>query len=330
MDLYLDRMNTWGLPSENMILHYGSEQAKKQILEGVADFRQTNGKPLDPRGLWYGPRPGIFALAWIIDPSTKANVDAWTAAGISTLRPRMRQARIQAPEAINMIEASDRLLYLPRVLYAAARAGGDLSPGALKLPQPMVSRQAIVREEHDQEFEVALNGTVGEGGLTVTVTRPDGRTALSSAVPAGEHRPWSFRVPADGLTGDYTITVPRREPKDRIMVPLTTLPEVYLPNNERGKPGWWWQHAATTYFVRSRGEQREALAIGSHGNNLSVIISRDGMETLTASKSGSLLHAEIGPEGIWVVLNSIYAAASNCPVLSVSPEKWFVPDRLKP
>jgi hypothetical protein len=63
---------------------------------------------------------------------------------------------------------------------------------------------------------------------------------------------------------------------------------------------------------------------------LSVIISRDGMETLTASKSGSLLHAEIGPEGVWVVLHSTYAAASNCPIMSVSPEKWFVPDRLKP
>jgi hypothetical protein len=327
--LYLGRMNTWGLPSQNMVLHYGSEQAKKQILEGVADFRQTNGKPLDPRGLWYGPRPGIFALAWIIDPSTRAYVDAWSTAGLSTRRPAARRFRAQDPGP-SMFSAADALVYLPRVLYAVVRSGGDLSPGALKLPQPLVSRQAIVKKERDQEFEINLDGTVGEGGLVVTVTRPDGRTALSAVVPAGVHKPWTIRVPPDGLTGDYTITVPRREPKDRLTAPLTALPEVYLPNNEKGKPGWWWQHAATTYFVRSRGEQREPLAIGSHGANLSVIISRDGMETLTASKSGSLLHAEIGPEGVWVVLHSTYAAASNCPIMSVSPEKWFVPDRLKP
>ncbi len=331
IDLYLGRMHTWGLPHQNMVLLYGSEQARKQILEGVADFRQTNGKPKDPHGLFpFGPVPCIFATASIIDPGTKAYVDAWAAAGVGRLRQAARNSRAGEPEAMSMFSHADHLLYLPRILYAVARSDGDLSPGALKLPQPMITRQAIVKEDRDQEFEIALNGTVGEGGIVMTVTLPDGRTTLTNAVPAGDHAPWIFRVPRDGLTGEYMIGVPRREPEDRITVPLTTLPEVYVPNNEKGKPGWWWQHAPTTYFVRSRGDQPEPLEIGAHGVSPSSIISRDGLETLAAATGGSPMNVALGPEGVWVVLHSTYGGTTNSPVLSVSPEKWFLPKCLQP
>jgi hypothetical protein len=330
IDLYLGRMHTWGLPHQNMILLYGSEQTKKQILEGVADFRETQGKPKDPHGLFpYAPVPCIFATAAIIDPATKAYVEAWRAHNIGAMRLSAKKFRAGEPGAMNLFGIADFVLYLPRTLYAAARSDGDLSPGALKAPQPMVTREAIVRKDIDQSFDINLNGTVGEGGLAITVTRPDGQTALASSVPAGIHKPWTLHVPADGLTGDYVISVPRREPIDRITVPLTKLPEVYLPNNEAGKPGWWWQHGPTAYFVRSRTDQREPLAIGTHSASPASIVSRNGMETLADKQNGELLKMEVGPEGAWVTLDSVYAGASNSPVLSVAPEKWFLPKQLE-
>jgi hypothetical protein len=327
LGLHLRQMTSWGLPNENLVLQYGSEAARNQIVAAVKDYRETSHNPTNSYGLWYDP--GIFALASMIDPSSKAYLEAWTKADVGNLRPVARRFRAQEPGAMNCYDASDTLRTLPSMLRAVAKSDGNLSPGALKTPQPMVTRAAIVRKDVDRPFDITLNGTVGEGGMTITVTRPDGQPAISNTVPAGVHKPWILHVPADGLTGDYVISVPRREPIDLITVPLTTLPEVYLPNDAGGKPGWWWQHGAITYFVRSRTDQREPFEISTHGATPASIVSRDGMETLATSLDGKPMTVEVGPEGAWFTFMTVYAGVSQCPILSVSPEKWFLPKQLE-
>jgi hypothetical protein len=330
MALHLGKMTTWGIPNLNIVLLYGSEQARRQIVDGVLDRRRTNGKPVDPHGVWTGFGYGVPALAWVIDPGTKAHVDAWEMANVGGMRPVARKLRAQEPGAMAFCGIADYLIYLPWTLYAVAHGGGDLSPGALKTPQPIVARKTVVKEAVDQDFEVALRGTVGEGGLRVTVLGPDGKPAAGGTVPAGEHNPWVLRIPKDGQAGEYVIAIPYREPKDRLLTPLTELPEVYLPNDAEGKPGWWWQHAATVYFTRSRGERPETLEIGAHGMSAGALVSRDGMETPDSSVEGKSLKAQIGPDGVWIIMKSVYVGVKGQPILSASPERWFLPAALAP
>ncbi len=330
LDIHLGRMTTWGLPNLNIVLLYGSERARRQIVEGIHERRRTNAQSADPHGVWSGYAYGIPALAAAIDPGLGAHLDGWTMAGIGAMRAVAADLRAQKPGAMAFCLIPDYVTYLPWTLWAVAQAGGDVSPGALKLPQPMIVRRVIVRKDTDRDFDIAVNGTVGDGGLAVTVLGPDGKVAVSGRVPPGEHKPWTLRVPKDGRTGEYVITLPYREPKDRLTAPLTALPEVYVPNNAEGKPGWWWQHGATLYFTRSRGDAVETLDIAAHGRSSGSVLSRDGTDTLAATLIGERLVVPVGPEGVWVRLNSVYAGAKGQPVLSVAPERWFLPAELMP
>ncbi|HRU06609.1 MAG TPA: hypothetical protein P5137_12645, partial [Candidatus Brocadiia bacterium] len=48
LDFFLNLfMRHWGQPMHNTLLFYGSEQARKQLLDAVADYRENNGKPKD-------------------------------------------------------------------------------------------------------------------------------------------------------------------------------------------------------------------------------------------------------------------------------------------
>lgn len=296
--------------------------------------------------LWYSqinPQCGDTWKAWTFNPEIKkktpwggvfSGADVLAAlyeqTGDLKYGHAARQTLPRGPLARfpHMPDHQGLLSQLRALCYVGVCVGVDASPGALKEPQPIIARRTIVKEEADQDFEVAINGTVGEGGLKVTVVGPDGKEAVASVVAAGEHRPWTIRVPKDGRAGEYVITIPFREPKDRLMTPLTRLPEVYLPNNAAGKPGWWWQHAPTIYFTRSRGNQPETLEIAPHGANAGSILNRDGINALPPAPDGKTFKVQVGPEGVWIIMKSGYVGVKNQPILAVSPERWFLPSSL--
>ncbi len=330
MDFFLNKfMRPWGQPVHNVILFNGSEQAKRQLLEGVEEYRKTNGKVVDPKALWYAPAPfDNFALAAIIDPASGAEMEAWLTAALPSMAAQAVQMQAQTPGCAVFCRVADWIVYMPRVMLAVARAG--LEEIATAQPMPVYDStidawvRCIVRKDKPGPFTIRVIGKVAEGGFPVKVFGPDNQPVLETEVPAGMKSPYAIEV-NDPRTGEFVIFLKPRDGKDNLFVPLTTLPEVY-------RMGYWAQHQVTRLFTRSAGESPESLEIQPHGTAGRVL--GDDQQQLGATDKGETIKVEIGPQGAWIVMNSRYVRVQNPVTLAVSRERWFAPSadkmQLKP
>jgi hypothetical protein len=88
------------------------------------------------------------------------------------------------------------------------------------------------REDTDREWHVRLVGTIASfGGAYIVIHDAKGKSVYHSAIPRGDYteaNPFHVAVRADGITGDYKITLVGYEGDLLgIKLPLTDLPEVY-------------------------------------------------------------------------------------------------------
>lgn len=329
MDYFLNRfMRPWGMPLHNVLLFYGSQQARQQLLDGVAEYRRTAGRPADPKGLWYTHAPfDNFAMAAIVDSNINAHVDAWLSAEVPQRADRARKMRAQGSNSVSFCTVPDWVVYMPRVMEAVARSGGNVSLSRIACSQSMPAGDAtcagwmrcIVLNDRPEPFAITIFGKVGQGGVPVKVFGPDNKSVMEVTVPEGMHAPHEIKV-ADGRAGQYVIFVKARDGKDDLLVPLTALPEVY-------RVGYWQQHQATRFFIRSRSDAPETVEVQPHGSAGQIV--SDAQELLADTENGGWLSAKTDPAGIWIVMKSRYVHCKSPVTLSVAPVKWFVPDEEK-
>lgn len=326
MDAFLNKfMRPWGVPVLNVVLFYGSEQARRQILDGVEEYRQTGGKPADPKSFWYTHAPfENFAMAAIINPQSHAQVDAWLSARVVSMRRKAAEIRKQVPSAAAFCSLPDLLVYLPRVMYTMARAGGSVSLSQLAASQAMPIEdtstagwlRTIVRKDEAGPFALTLTGKVAAPGIPVKVYGPDNKPVLETTVPAGTHSAFKITVP-DAGKGEYVIFIKARDTKEYLFVPLTTLPEVY-------RVGYWSQHLDDSrFFIRAAGNAPESFAFKPHGGSAYIVT--DDQRELASTEKGEMVRADVGPEGAWVLIGARYVMLDGPATLSVSPDRWFAP-----
>jgi len=330
---YLDNMYHWGLPHENVVSFLGNSQARQQIVDGCAAYRTKAGNPDDPKSLWRTHAPhGVLALASILDPDSDFHVHAFWAADPMGRREWARRIRRQEPAAVAFCSVPDYIVYLPRVMYALARKADELTLEKLSTRQPMPAGdnklqgwlRCVVREDRDQDFDVALSGEIGKDGVPVRVYGPDNQKLQDVVAPEGAclEKPWKLTIPKDGKTGQYVIFVKARDQKDKLFVPFTELPgEVYCP-------GYWAQFAPTRFYTRSRGEKPETLVIQPHKTPASIIDAADE-KVLASTTTGERLDVQIGPGGALVDMRARYVSLEKPLPLSVSPSRWFAPQEDK-
>jgi len=326
MDFFLNKfMRHWGQPLHNTLLFYGSEQARRQLLEGVAEYRAKNGKPDDPKRLWATHSDHEnFALASIVDPRSGAHADAWLASDVAFMRSKARDVRAQKPLAAAFCGIPDYLIYLPRMMRAVVSAGTPVSLSSLAASQPMPACDAknagwmrcIVRKDKDEAFDINVFGQVQQGGAPVKVFGPDMKLIVESKAPEGAQGPWTLNVPKDGRTGEYVIFIKAADAKAKLLVPLTTLPEVY-------HVGYWAQHSPSQFFVRSRGGEPELFEFKPHAGAGMALLD-DGSE-LARTDKGEPMKFEAGPKGVWLLFKVRYVHPAENVTLSIGPDRWFAP-----
>jgi hypothetical protein len=332
LEIFLDcHMRHWGQPLHNVLLFYRSEQARRQLLEAVDAYRRALGKPEDPRTVWYTHSPHEnFALASLQDPSKNYHIDAYLAAEPGRRREWARRIRAREPRAVAFCAVPDYVLYVPRVMCAAARAGGDVALGTLAHGQAIPSTdqtlggwtRCIVREDEDGAIAVRFVGVVGhEEGMPVRIYGPDNRRLLDVTVPRGTHSPFTLTIPADGATGQYVVFFHARDNKDKLRAPLTDLPEVY-------HVAYWQQPAVTRFFTRSSGAAPVRVEVQPHKGS-GEILSADGKTALALTSSGEMIGADVGEPGAWIVMRCRYVHVARPVTLAVSPERWFAPEESK-
>jgi hypothetical protein len=330
-------MPDWGQPLQNVLLFYGSQAARKALLEAVADYRSTNGRPkIHTSGIWSTGLITVsepFALAGILEPKSPYAADAFLfSSGPHARGYGMMMACIE-PDLV-LSPTADMVRFIPRMMYSLAHSSrSDLAP-MLGDSQPMPHYwsperpvRCVVREDKDQEIKVQILGRVHQAeGAEVQAFGPDGKLISRNKAPAGLHDPFTLVLPADGKTGEYTLLIKATQADD-LLVPLTSLPEVYVAGAwvTANMAGDNRPHPAR-FFTRPRGnEPCEVLIEGERAKLFGA-----DRRTLLGNGKEKAFSVRIGTEGAWVwnwmggVSNS-YVADKAPLILSVSPDRWFAP-----
>jgi hypothetical protein len=342
MDIFVNQFTRhWGQPTHNVLQFYGSAALRTHLLAAVrtnidnaaqgkspkGDYESTKALG-DHLGFWFTHAPHEnFALAAILDPNANYQVNAFLASEPGSRKIWAENIRRQVPRAFPACALPDYVLYLPRVMYALAHAQGGVSNAAgLVASQAMPTGdmkmggwlRCIVRKAQEPSFVIRINGICATG-LPVRVFAPDGKRVLDVTMPPGSHAPFEIAVPPDGQTGDYVILVKARDNRDNLTVPFTTLPEVYAVSH-------WGQNDPARFFTRSRGAEPEPLEIRPY-KGAGQILDRAGTKALALTDNGESLKTVMGPEGVWILMTSryVYPIKPAPVILSVSPQKWFLP-----
>ncbi len=338
----------WGMPQHNVILHYGSEQARRQIIEAVEERMGPQEQFKDPKRAWFTHSPHEnYALALALKPERR---DMTFAAYLAVRRggPAARAFREQKPRAEAFCEVPDRVNFLPRVLYALANARSTLAMDDLdrltRAPhQGKNDRQGlrcIVREDKDQAFEITLYGVIQPGGFPLTVFGPDNQPVVTAQVPGGHQCPFVITVPKDGKTGEYVFFIRQPGHGSAPFLPFTRLPgEVYQTLT-------WSQSESASFFFRvPEGGARSFECTGPAHDFNRFALSRLNGEQIAESaftpeldKAGKptgrtlpLLKADVPPEGAWLTAGDRATLYVRTPIIfSISPDRWFqpAPDKL--
>jgi hypothetical protein len=332
LPLYLDhQMSGWGQPLHNLLFYYKSRRTADQLLEAVEAHRASPESPRDPHAIWYNHAPHeVFSMAAFLQPDKGYEANAYFAADPAQKRRWADRIKAREPGACAFCAVPDYLLYLPRVMAAMAQRGGALSLEHLQqtvsLPCTDTALQGwtrcVIREDADQDIAVRFSGLVGQGGaggFPVRAYGPGKKPVLDAEVPEGAHAAFTLTIPKDGVTGQYVIFFRARDVKDRLYAPLTALPEVYHVTH-------WQQNGPVRYFTRSPGPEPVSVTVLPHFGE-GTFMDRAGTNTLAMiESSGKFMTAEVGPEGVWLVLRTRYAKVQPKTAFSISPEKWFSPD----
>lgn len=335
MDFFLNKfMRPWGQAVHNVILFYGSQQAKKQLLDGVDEYRKTKGKLADPKCLWqtYAPFDN-FALAAIINSNSGAHVDAWLAAEVPVIADRVHKMSVQSQNCVTFCTVPDWIVYMPRVMYAAARSGGDVPLNQIVALQAMPIGggsgggwvRCIVSKDKSEPFAISILGKVGQGGFPVTVFGPDNKLLMETLVPEGMHFPHTIKI-SDGRIGQFVIFIKARDAQDTLFMPLTNLPEVYY---YRSSESYWAQHQMARFFTRSAGDIPVSIAIQPHGSDCEGRIVTDDHKLLAATSKGEVMKTDVGPDGAWIITNGRYVKVLGPVTIAVGRDRWFAPDQDK-
>lgn len=343
MDLFINRCSKpWGQGVHNVLLFYGSEQVRSNLVAAVkakksepglvrnnADYTEKRVTE-DPRAFFLSDFPAEnYALAAIVDPSADYAGDAVIAANPRSARVGARQVRQKIPHCFVFCMLPDQVIYLTRIMYALAQNEWGLKMADL-YPMPnqfMGWTKLVARKDLDQAFAVRFRGYTTDGSA-VKIFGPDNRLLLETAIPKGSYGHREIEVPRDGQTGQYAIFVQGEGWNEVVWLPLTDLPEVYVCE------GPWAQKAPTRFYSRSRGDTPEPVEYYPHGPGR-ILDMKENILSAT-DKTGTPAKAMMGPDGVWLENDACYLnRASPSPlILSVTPERWFMPDpdklKLKP
>lgn len=226
----------------------------------------------------------------------------------------------------------------------------SVSPLWAQDPSPTVRSDGIYcRETDDRDWQVRFTGTVtSPAGLYVAVTDLDGRVIVRGGVPRGAYppeRPYRIKVPRDGVTGDYLLTIFGTQGDFAgICTPYTDLPcEVYgktffqvirqgaarsRPYTEPAPGGLYFQLPAGSEEVTFT---QDGVAWRIHALDGSVIydVSKDGETKVNpANKRSTMTGVFKGTPNTTYILGHEFFWFYARPqlYLAVSPQRWFVPD----
>ncbi|MGC9065598.1 MAG: hypothetical protein ACP5JO_03070 [Candidatus Ratteibacteria bacterium] len=320
---YLTNMYHWGQPLHNVLLFYKSEQAKKQLMDGVVDPKSEKWN------LWYTHSPHEnYGLASIFETDKNKSAEyaakAFLNSGIYSWDSKAN--KLKNKENFDAFcEVPDFVLYMPRVMYVLAKTNIEDPTNwswSQSLPGCPGATYCIVREEKDKNFNIIIRGEIGKkdsGGFPVKVIGPDKKTIIETIVD----RPYmKLVVPQDGKTGEYVIILGLRDGKDDIYAPLTDLEkEVYYVN-------YWFQCTDTRYFTKPATDTNESFGIQPHVYS-SYIISNKTKQLIASTEKGEKIEVEMPVEGIWIISKTRYTHIKQPLILSNDEQHWFLPESIK-
>jgi hypothetical protein len=327
IERYLQDMKTWGRPLENLLNFSGHPQAKRQLLEGVAERRKDPKSSL--HGSFNGHSPaGTFALASMFAPEQGYTTEVllnWDLARLSNQGKAMENVN-SASTALCVVP--DDLLYLPQAMKAVAAARKSNVTGQIVSTQVLPTggggidanyTRVVARQEVDGPFVIEIKGTIRTGGIPMQLYAPDGAKVIDTVVPEGVGQ--TFEIPADGQTGEYVILLrPRDVPRDYVLSPITSLPqEVYVM-------GYWSQATATRFFTRMPNGDDGKVLIQAHVTP-AQLLSADLSVPLASTEKGEVIEAAVPPDGLWIDTRGVYIGMPKRGklVLALTPERFFAP-----
>lgn len=259
---------------------------------------------------------------------------------------RSRRARNQVVSVRSCIE-----------LFLLLLSVAPLTPVMAQDPSPSVRSDGIYcREDVDRDWQVQIVGQVNcPGGIYIAVTGVEGNVIARGGVPRGQYppeKPFCIKVPKDGRTGDYLLSVfGTQNCFADIRTPYTNLPlEVYgktffqvtrqgaarnRPYTEAAPGGLYFQVPAGSDEIAFT---QDNVAWRIHALDGSVIydVCKDGKTQVNPSNKRPTLSGTFkGTPGTSYILGHefFWFYAKPNLFLAVSPQRWFVPDerlRLEP
>jgi hypothetical protein len=330
----------WGQPLSNEVLFDGTQEIQKRVDEFAQEYTASNGKKFP----WWSFKLDPLALAAIAKPDSNYAREAYLAS--EPVRHLLGAASMKKHDANWFTAVPDTLIYLPRVMYAMNLAevrGGKATVGQLMDAQPLPKpseepfARCIAREDKDQAFEIHITGYVDKNGAALRVFDPNHKKIVDTTIAPGVHSGETVTVPRDGVTGQYVIflkdkTVDNYSPP--IQAPLTTLPgEVYcLPANSYWLQGGLDMKPFTRFFTRSTSTRPETIALQPARRARAQFIAANTNKVLAdhtpvdIATDADVIKADVGPQGAWVVTWGNFPVPRTPMILSVTPDRWFMPD----
>lgn len=323
----------WGIPLQNALLFHSSRELKKKLLATVEDYRVKMRIPKnDPYLFWYTHTPfKILSMAAIVKPEKRYDLDAAFLASPSQHIEwaknifdveNNRRPYFQIPDYIN---------FLPNMLYANAQNNDKkswLDQFNCAQPFPYSGRNGkwsriILQEKSDSDIILKFYCTTTVD-IPIKIYDSDKQEIKNLNIPEGKHYPFVVSIPKDHKTGQYTIFIAINLSKSKLRVPLSSLPEIYyIPS------GWWDQFGRSRFFVQNPSGVEDNINIY---HKLTVKLRDKSNQNLLAESlvSNDLkkpFKIIIPQEGGWIDYQTTYLRIDKPLVLSVSPERSFIPDK---
>jgi hypothetical protein len=329
LEKYPKDMWFWGQVLHNVLLFRDSEELRKILADSLD---RTNVTP----GFWTTHAAHeLLALGMIYHPAKAQNYQERLTSVINSPDRQMWAQNIyEQRKGVSLSGIPDFVLFLPRVMYAIALAGGRGGSAAIdtSVAQPLPAADApilarsIVREDKDEEFKISLfgkNTPKNKEDREIQVYNPNNQKIIQKRIPYGYHSAFEVTVPQDGLTGQYVIFLLSRttEEGSGFYAPLTKLPgEVYCPLS----PAYGQISYPTHYFTRASNDALQKLTLRPY-ESPGFITNAKGDKVLASTDKGEALTTEVGREGAWIVFNSRYTYFKEPLILSLTPDRWFAP-----
>ncbi len=320
-DRFQKNMKIWGLPLQN-VLNFSRDPAIHNQLIESARLRASNDRK-DPYQLFTGhSHESQVSLASHYLGDARMATHAMFMLPAGTYLQRAESVYNQTPNAIAFCAIPDTLLHLPAFLKGIAGTMGSQQLNHLAESQPMLmgyrGTRIVLNETTDGPLELQFIGAFKKP-VDVQIFGPDQQLLHRQDIPEGPS--FKLTLPADGRTGQYVVLATFSEAQHQLVSPISNLPgEVYVVDA-------WSQLTPSRHFTRLGNAPDNLLEVRPHKAR-GDILSSDLGTSLASTTTGEELRATVGEQGVWVILNSRYASSPNKRplILSVTPERFFVPD----